>query len=204
MDELQLPDGFTVDDLRWILNAMKRGVGTLGSDDARRYETLWPHLNTIAPESRDRAAYHEAGHAVCAKTLGREVVCVEIFDDHTGRIEAPRSRKESTHRTQARIAVAGYVAEAHQFRAAKPSPSDHSRIIRLIREGSQGQLSLDQAANIVISEERFVRDILTDRWPVVEELATILIEQSRVDGQQLNDILQGVQLALSNQHSSPS
>jgi len=135
------------------------------------------------------AAYHEAGHAVVAHTLGYGTPYVEIAADGSGYRAgsgAPGGRDVVEHMVL--ITMAGPIAEARAL-----------RISRLVAWGWSASGDLPEAEGLITGlggldpwwniYESQTAALVREHWPAVDRVARALLARRRLDAAALAELL---------------
>jgi len=154
-------------------------------------------INEInALDADDRAlAIHEAGHAVVARALGAEVVCVEI-DVRTGN-GGSRSSVFADNIKNLAVCVAGRKAE-HAFaalalrstRTEERSTHDLQQMENLLLRFPEAERYAARAASYRLAAEN-----LTANADVVHRIADELLAREHIEGEELAGLLAAVDSA---------
>lgn len=147
--------------------------------------------------SRERIAYHEAGHAVVSCVLGHKILRIEVFphkefgfagfvlddrDDH------PSSLAEIEKSVC--ICYAGNIAESIKFVSSEDRPSvlglmDKVKASDLLRK----HFSEDEAKETGRLLREHTEKLLRENWLAVEALVTKLLTDNLIDGVLALDII---------------
>jgi hypothetical protein len=148
----------------------------------------------VMPDILERAAYHEAGHAVAHRHFGRRISYIFITPDGSGitsitqsvqSLGGPRKPAPMVPDHAHLVAVmAGRAAEAIQYRTLprdellRLSESDEKRAYDFVRELYGSSLAAAHVTACVDAAEAKASEILRAAWPAVVALAETL--QSRL------------------------
>ena len=162
----------------------------------RRQQPMMPiaPANQKIPDILERAACHEAGHAVTHRHFGRRISYIFITPDGNGitsitqsvqGVGGPRQPAAMVPDHAQLVAVmAGRAAEAIQYPAlprdelVRLSKSDEEKARDFVHEVYGGSLSDDEVTAYVDAAEAEASQILCGAWPAVVALAETL--QSRM------------------------
>jgi hypothetical protein len=153
---------------------------------------------------RPSTAYHEAGHAVVALSLGVPFLFVTVkeTDDYLGVMRHPEGYSEvlansqyeefgdEAYKAAAMVSIAGYAAEC--IYSGSPGDfmddcyeHDRSSFIDLVM-----RLGMDtERIGLRIAAE--TRALLESRWPEVELVAATLLERQTLTAQEVENLLGG-------------
>jgi hypothetical protein len=154
-------------------------------------------VDNAKPDSLERAAYHEAGHAAIWRHFGRPFSFVLITEDGNGLTSITRSvqfvgppqppRAIPVDHAQLVAVMAGRAAEAIRYpdllrdELERLSSSDERRARGLIREFYGSDISEDQVDTRLVELEAEATQILQGEWMAVEALAAALIAHPNHD-----------------------
>lgn len=173
--------------------------------------TIWCHLHTHADRMgrpTDRllgfTAYHEAGHAVVARVLRRQLVLVSVRPSRNrlGLVQCGRHPSFGRGATRNRswrtwtlereivIAIAGPIAEAlargrRSFPGAGEDAEVIARLLRCITRDKASQLELA----IQLADK--ARELLATYWRAVEAVADQLVARQQLSGRELAELTKG-------------
>ena len=157
----------------------------------------------MASGDRRYAAYHEAGHAIVAHALGREIVEVSIVprDRDRGRRVSRDALSwrawtpdERWHHAIA-VLVAGVMAAGRASTAEIPESvvvggaHDLEQAVEIVRLKGEpaGSSRYERVMEIGCP---IAHEVLEARWPVVEALAQELLQHPRIRGARVIEIIQ--------------
>jgi hypothetical protein len=203
---------------QWLMTWAKRTSLGIAQDKAKA-EALWNrHQETVSGDPRRRTAFHEAGHAVAAHALGHRVPYVLIGNDDSGEtlwetshIVNPTLRHEIKRVIDfASSSTAGHVSEELEWgRARYPDREtakgvatqlfnlgprldrDLASVTDLLPHPGDDTLGGMALAIVDLGEQRAMI-ILRANWNTVCSLAVALLDQWRMDGGLLADLLSKV------------
>ena len=184
-------DATWVAERQWLIDFMRRGSPLTSEAERPRVQRALDRWQAEVPDSIERFAVHEAGHAVVAHALGWTVEFVEpdLPDGSGGGAMTHQGQLERDEWElfveMATVAVAGHVAEEIAFGLALPFEVMELRD-RAWEEHGVGD---DQLGALVEHAETQARTILTARWETVERLAQAQIARGRTEGNALAEIL---------------
>jgi Peptidase M50B-like len=125
------------------------------------------------------AAFHEAGHAIVARHFGQTIIAIEIHKDGSGKTDADGSIDHLSRIDKITLHYAG-LASTNFFKCPTHKgmlAADHAEIIKLA-EGPSEENSLEVRNAGYLRAVEIVKANATE----IEQLATRLIEQRRIDG----------------------
>jgi hypothetical protein len=181
---------------QWLTDRMRRGLLALSPAEEPRVTRALDRLFAEVPDTPERFAIHEAGHAVVAYVLGWLVEFVEPRTPdggagamtHQRRLGYSKNTNEAAlFREQIAVGIAGYLAEEMVFGVAVPYEALD------LRERAWNEFGVDDVhfGLLMQSIEAQMRAILTERRATVDRLAEAQLVGGRVEGQALDAILPG-------------
>jgi|SRR5215510_15397989 len=173
---------------------MRRGDRTIAGDEgillARSYfgrsffiQTKWLGTTFERPKMSYASnvlcgsAFHEAGRAVVARYFGLTVVEIEIRDDASGKTDTVGSVDDLPLIDRVAVHCAGQASRTVFKRRSQILSSGEPAELRELLEG----LSEDHRLEIRNAGYRRAIEIVKSNAPEVERLASLLIEQRRID-----------------------
>lgn len=145
------------------------------------------------PDSRKATAYHEAGHAVLAHTLGFEVISVSLGEELTGSTEFVLHGATNEALI---VQLAGEIAGCRYRGDDRP------------RGGTQDVLMAAEIGTALVEQEGYgaaapglriqklieqadadARRLVEENWPFITSVAEALVAQDSLDGGQIRGLL---------------
>ncbi len=180
-------------------------IGCLSSNDPRAYfnlnsmpepESIPPHSDAseIATGQDIATAYHEAGHAVVALSLGRSIIKLSIVRNslRLGAVNlgsGRTGRRQDYFETEALILLAGIVSEARV--TGELNWSGARQDLSLLRRHISTRVSSEKAAErlerrLFDKAEHYVSQ--PGIWEAIEKIALVLIQHRSISGRSARHI----------------
>jgi ATP-dependent Zn protease len=159
-------------------------------------ESLNPQYDTpeMAPDRDIATAYHEAGHAVVALSLGRSIVKLSIVRNslRLGAVNlgsGRTGRRQDYFETEALILLAGIVSEARI--TGELNWSGARQDLSVLRRHISTRVSSEKAADrlerrLFDKAEHYVTQ--PSIWNAIEKIATMLIRHRSISGRSARHI----------------
>lgn len=128
------------------------------------------------------SAFHEAGHAVVARYFGLTVVEIEIRDDASGKTDTVGSSDDLPLIDRIAIHCAGQASRTVFKCRSQTLASGDPAEIRELLDG----LTEDHSLEVRNAGYRRAIEIVKSNAHEVERLASLLIEQRRIDESKIN------------------
>lgn len=193
----EIAEDFTEEQYDRLVYHRKAGINTTGTPEEQPFIELCRHYFARYPLSRERLAWHEAGHAVIGHRLGFKVAGVEQISPEHWVTEIESSPPFSTE--QHMISVAGYLSEGKACGHGDPAEAHKVAWHAQLLFG----FGPDQRLAYVRSIEAKTIAILDEHWEAVGRFAQMIGQASYTFAHELAPALDAVPFGSRNEKRGP-